>query len=383
MSLPAPPIRVRPLSFAAIAALAALLCALAAAAALSAGEAPKPRAFSMGFTPFPYDLSLEAVGSTDRFIVKHGDLVVQHLDNGVPWTQCLEGKAPHKAVQEDWARRRSLCQGRKVLLAVTPLDGGRKGLALYRGSGENMPLPEAFRGKALDDPLVKKAFLAWCRRAVEQFRPDWLAIAIEANELIVNSPEKWPGFLALYRETRAALKKDRPSLPICATISLHALTDPAKKDKNGQRDKVRELLEDCDVAGISYHPFLAGNMKHPEEALEWLRGFTKKPIAIAETSFPAETIRLKTFGLTLEADPGLQAAYMEKLLARADADGYLFVTWYLHRDYDAMWEKIRLTAPEYFIVWKDCGLLDEEGKERPAMGLWKEALARPATGRRR
>jgi len=337
-----------------------------------AAEKPAPRSFAMGFTPFPWDMTQEALKGTRAFIVQNADFVAHHFDNGVPWTEALEEKPFHAAVMADWEGRKDLSRGKKVLLSLTPLNGGRKGLALYRAEKENMPLPEAFKGKALNDPIVKKAYLAYCQKAVDFFRPSHLAIVIEANELILNAPAKWPDLLALYEETYKALKLRHPDLPICATITLHALTDPAKRSVNEQEAKVREFLAQNDFAGISYYPFMQGNMKKPEEPLDWLMGFTSKPVAITETGFPAETIRLKTISLTLESDASLQAAFFEKLLERAERDRYLFVTCFLHRDYDALWEKIKATAPEFFIVWKDCGLLDEDGKERPAFQVWKK-----------
>jgi hypothetical protein len=44
---------------------------------------------------------------------------------------------------------------------------------------------------------------------------------------------------------------------------------------------------------------------------------------------------------------------------------------FLHRDYDALWEKIKRSSPEAFMVWRDCGLLDQDGKARPAYTVWK------------
>lgn len=339
------------------------------------------RPFAMGFTPFPFDATEEAVRATDSYIALHGDLVTHHFDDGVPWVEALDGRSFHPSLLADWERRRRLSEGKRVFLALTPLDGGRRDLAKYRGEKDNLPLPDSFRGKALDDPAVKRAYLAYCERAVEHFRPDWLAIGIEVNELILNSPDRWPAYLALDRETRAALKKRWPALPICATVTLHALTDPSKKDRSGQREKVRELLERDDFAGLSYHPFLVGNLRRPEEPLDWVRSWTSKPIAIAESGFPAETVRFKTLGIALESDPALQEAFIEKLLTRAGRDRYLFVTYFLHRDYDALWERIQALVPELFVAWRDCGLLDEAGAERPAARAWDRWLALPRRSR--
>ncbi len=50
---------------------------------------------------------------------------------------------------------------------------------------------------------------------------------------------------------------------------------------------------------------------------------------------------------------------------------------FIHRDYDALWDKIKATAPELFMAWRDCGLLDERGTARPAYTVWREYFERP------
>jgi hypothetical protein len=363
----------------------AVAALVALAGALGAAEPPPERPFAMGFTPFPFDATPEAVAATSAFISRNGDLVVHHFDNGIPWVEVLEDRPLPPAVAADWAGRKETSRGKRIFLALTPLDGGRKDLALSRNEKENVPLPPSFAGKALDDPAVKKAYLTWCRRAVDLFRPDWLAIGIEVNELLLNAPGRWPAFRALYRETRAALKERWPDLPIGATVTLHALADPSKRDRNGQLAAVREFLAENDFVGVSYYPFMMGNMTRPEDPLDGLLPSLApgKPIGIAETGFPAETLTLESFRLTLPSSPELQTAFLEKLLDRARRDRYLFVGYFLHRDYDLLWEKLKVSAPEFFKAWKDCGLLDGEGKDRPALGIWKKHFSAPLGERRK
>jgi hypothetical protein len=337
----------------------------------SSEEASQDRTFYMGFSPFPWDMTAEAVNATRQFITQNGNILAHHFDGGVPWTEALENKPFHPTLENDWKDRRKISSPMKTLVSVTPLNGGRNGLALYRGKDENMPLPDQFKGKALNDPIVKTAYLNYCRRAVEHFRPDYFAIGIEVNELIHNSPKQWPQFVELYKYIYSELKKDHPRLPIFATVTLHNLTNPGWKDLKTQQEKIREFLPCNDIAGISYYPFMAGQSEKPTATLDWIRSFTDKPIAITETGYPAETIRLKSFNLTIPSDPTKQAVYFETLLDRANRDHYLFVVAFLYRDYDALWERIKATAPEAFIVWKDCGLIDEKGSERPAYGVWK------------
>jgi hypothetical protein len=53
------------------------------------------------------------------------------------------------------------------------------------------------------------------------------------------------------------------------------------------------------------------------------------------------------------------------------------VVLFVHQDYDALWEKIKASAPELFMAWRDCGLLDEMGRERPSYQVWREYFGLP------
>ena len=115
----------------------------------------------------------------------------------------------------------------------------------------------------------------------------------------------------------------------------------------------------------------------PNYTLHWLEKFTNKPIAITETGYPAEKIELPSFKVTIPGSPALQKQYMSSILHIANQDRYLFVIAFLYRDYDALWEKIKSSSPEAFVVWKDCGMLDGQGTPRPALGVWKKYYALP------
>ncbi len=47
----------------------------------------KTRPFYMGFSPWPYDVSLEAMRWTDSAIKQYGDIIEQHFEEGVPWPE--------------------------------------------------------------------------------------------------------------------------------------------------------------------------------------------------------------------------------------------------------------------------------------------------------
>jgi len=337
----------------------------------------KDRPFYMGFTPFPPDITPEAIGRTYKGIAANADIICHHFDDGVPWPEALEGKLFSKHLTDGWNTRRDNTPANfKVFVAVTPLNAFRKGMALYHGEKDNMPLPKAFENRAFDDPEIMKAYLQYCRRTVTYFKPDYLAIGIEVNELVHNSPEKWPGFVTLYKHVYSRLKMDYPQMPIFATFTLHNMLQEGWSDIELQREKVREFLTEVDIVGISFYPFMKtlGAPERPFEAFDWIREFVgDKPIAITETGFPAEPTHLKDFNVTLPGGEQSQAAYIESVLSAAGRDRYLFVIAFLYQDYDALWEKIKGSfSGDWAAAWRDCGLIDGDGKERPAHEVWRK-----------
>jgi len=336
----------------------------------------------MGFTPFPWDMTVEAIIDTALFIMENGDVISHHLEQGVPWTEALDDMPFHPNMMKDWQGRKDISKNKKIFLSLTPLNEGRNAMEMYRGKDEDMPVPEPFKDKAFNDPIVKKAYLNYCLRAVKFFQPDYFAIGIEVNELLHNSPNMWSSFVELYKDTYTELKKDYPDLPIFFTVSLHNLTNPSWNDREKQQDEIKKLIEYCDILGISYYPFMASQSEKPIETLDWIRNFTDKPLAITETGFPAEDIVLKTYKMTIPGSPEKQAIYFKTLLDRGNKDSYLFVIAFLYRDYDALFKSIALQLEKRFLtmdifsVWKDCGMVDENGTKRPAYEVWKSYFNR-------
>ena len=98
---------------------------------------------------------------------------------------------------------------------------------------------------------------------------------------------------------------------------------------------------------------------------------------MVETNDTAERTRFPRSGLVLPGSPERQAAYYRTLLSLAREHRYAFVISFVHQDYDGLWEKIKATAPDLFIAWKNCGLLDGEGNPRLAYGVWRSYFSLP------
>jgi uncharacterized protein (TIGR03067 family) len=335
--------------------------------------APEPsgvRRFRMGFTGFVYDMTLEAVTASRKFVRENGDILCHHIE-GVPWAEALHDRPFPMAMLDEWEGKKSATPpGGSVYLAISP---GRGELKIAEKAGNT--LPDELAGKSYDDPLVLRAYLNYCRRAIEFFEPDYLAIGIEVNEIHDQGPNAWLAYVALHQHIYAELKKDHPDLPIFASWTLHNMF----KKRGAMLDDWKKLMPHNDLVAVSYYPFMV--VDHDRlSALDWMTAQFdefQKPYAMVETNDAAERLPLPTAKVVIEGTPQKQEAYYRRLLALAQERNFEFVISFVHQDYDALWDKIKLFAPELFIAWRDCGLVDENGHARPALLVWKEYLAKP------
>jgi hypothetical protein len=350
-----------------------------APAPASAGTGP--RGFLMGFSSWPHAATPVAERETYAFIGAHADLVAEQLDEGVPWAEALSGGPFPEAFQAKLeAKRKHRPEGMKLLLSLTALSVDRNGWA--EGVGGAGSLPESLKDKGFDDPQRVRAYADYCARMVEFFQPDFLLVGIEANELLDNRPEAWPAYHVFSREVRRQLRERFPQLPVSQSVTLHKLADRQNPNLAEYRALIREFVEDQDFFAVSFFPFFRGLHIEPQflAALGDLPVFAGKPIAITETGHPAEPIHIRTWKIDFESDPLEQASYLEALLARAQTDHYLFVTWWAARDFDALWKTFPESAQDLGALWRDTGLLDEAGQSRPAAAVWQAWFSRPYRG---
>lgn len=340
-------------------------------------NAAKPsgsRPFRMGFTGFVYDITPEAVAASRKFVRENGDLIAHHIE-GAPWGEMFREEPYPKALLDEWkGKKEATPKNGKVYLAISP---GRGELKLQDKAG---PLPDELKGKAYDDPLVMKTYLAYCRRAIEFFEPDWLCIGIEVNEIRRDGGRrKWDAYAALHAHVYDELKKEFPDLPIFASFTLHSTF----QDRGQMLESFQALMPKNDLVAVSYYPFFVP-AKDRLSALDWMTDqFDRfdKPYAMVETNDTAERLPLPQLGVTLEGDPRQQAAYYRRLFSLAQERDFAFVVLFIHQDYDALWTKIAASSPELFKAWRDCGLLDQDGEARPAYQVWKEWFALSLEGR--
>lgn len=354
----------------------------------SKAAAPASRTFYMGFTPWPYDFDDEAIKYTKRTVKEHADLILFHLDNGVPWPEALSGAPFPKQMQTEIADMKSMASGfKKVYVSASPLAHDRVNLALYWSSDTHRPLPGDWKNKALDNADVIRAYKQYCKRLIEFFNPDYFAFAIEVNGGLSRKHKNWPRLLTLVDSVYKDLKKDFPQKTIFLTLQSAAF----ETSWADQWEMNKELVKHTDLVGMSTYPlWVPGKFDPPDANVDYIPAdwFSQmrtlapdKPWAITETGYIAESLDLKVAKKKIRGSDLWQVRYLDLLLKQANAHRAEFVVWFVVRDYDRGLKTLeKVGAGAAAPIWKDMGLFDGEGRVRAALKVWDAWLRVPISG---
>lgn len=341
---------------------------------------PAKKKYPLGFTPFPYsttsiDQVLDYVYeklSTDANLVSH------HFDDGIPWNEALNNQPYPNAITNDWNFRvNNTPASHKVLVSVTPISISRDGLAPYRNNnGGDQPLPSPWDTYAFNAPDVKTAFLNHCKKVISVFNPDYLAIGIESNLLKKSAPSQWDSYVDLHHYVYTELKKLYPALPVFVSFTGFDLAGYTDANQTEQLAALNDLIGDCDYFGLSLHPqfsqFLA-EVVPPVVDLQTIFALSSKPIAVCETSYPAQNFSIYGGALMYSGTPQKQIQYFQNLFTACETFDTRFVVNFVLRDYDQLWEEIG-SPDDYNKIWRDTGFYDENGTEREVLQWWKSRL---------
>lgn len=347
-----------------------------------AGEQSGVTRTTFGFTPFPYDFSLEAVGKTHEIVVANSTIYALHFDNGIPWKEALADSPFPLRVQKSWDdQARSIPKGHKVYVGLAPLDKDRKSLAPATGEKEKVTMPVELRDAPLDAPQVKQAYLSYARRAVQRFKPHFLNLGIEVGGVLMRDSTRWSQFERLYAHVRSALKKEFPDVQMGISFSLgHLRVENAAK-------ATKSIITQSDYLGLSFYPSASAfdekfglppygvGADAWRKPLAWVRAYTDKPIALCETGYTTQNSDVPQFDLHIKGDAELQAAFVKELFEISSRDRYAFVIWFLAIDYDKLYAKMP-PGSEVMQLWRNIGLLDGELRPKPAWKIWKAGVER-------
>lgn len=340
------------------------------------------RGFRMGFTPFPYAATAEAIDDVYAKLQANGDVIAHHLDGGVPWPEALAGTPYDLAVEAELADRLARTgPGDVVYLAITPMNSKRSGLADYWGASQGLPRPGEWAARDFDTPEVIQAFVGYALDLIDRFGPMWFNYGIEISELAISDPDAMDRLVTFASQVYPQIKAAHPELPTFVSV---AFKGPGSPQAAEIRDAFARLLPYSDYVGVSVYPFVF--FGHPNAGdpanlpADWLRQARDlapdKPLVVAETAWIAEPLLIPEFGVNTAADAQDQNDYVERLLSEADALGAELVIWFFTVDFDSLWEGL-LGRDPVARIWRDTGLWDETLAPRPALSTWQAWLDRP------
>ncbi|MCP4766468.1 MAG: glycoside hydrolase family 97 protein [Gammaproteobacteria bacterium] len=400
---------------------------------------PTSRPFYLGQTSFAHDqtpdqpLDDAVLDELYAVIASDADMVAHHFDLGVPWNDALlddfnSPTPPYSAdVLDVWSKHRSRQPaGHKVTVSVNPLGIPRDRLAAYWGFGEGAYLDDnenivgtgvfadfndrllspPFDALSFDAPAVKTAYLAYLKRVIDFFDPDYLMTGIEVNLLAdLEDSTALDAYIELQQFVYTALKADPAYAAVPIGVSFTA--EQFLRDELGVPMLIKgieqpgleaahvaafQALEPyVDIIGLSIYPvktrFSADQIPVYlfDQLFERLGNLSDKPFAITETGFPSESF---TIGPTkVNGTPEQQARYLELLFAAASDFGRVeFITQFMPRDITSYMDRLRQRAAAqpplenaglvgFFKLFEFIGLYDADGIAKAASVIFNDAAA--------
>lgn len=328
--------------------------------------------FTMGFTTWPYAPSVSAVDETYQFLADYGDIYSEHIDAQIPWDAWMNNNPLPTAFTDDIASRASRkIPNSKITVSVSLLNTGRDEIA----SDFDGTIPSY---DALDEVHIENAYFNHLQYITEQLNPEYLIIALEVNELLKNSPEKWDSYKSLITKIRFRIKQEFPGLKVSESITLHNFYQPDVPNPEEFIEEISNYANTLDFVPISFYPFFKGlsNKEDFQKAFDFLHSKVNQPIVISETAHLSEDLSIEAFDLFIPSDQSEQNAYLESLLTNAYEQQYEYVIWWTHRDYDELWNTFPEEVKDLGKIWISTGIINEDGQNKRALDTWKSFVAK-------
>ncbi|MBC87410.1 MAG: hypothetical protein CL677_09565 [Bdellovibrionaceae bacterium] len=348
----------------------------------SSGDTTPTRSFKMGFTPWPYAATVEAVDTTYEFLEDNGDLIAHQFDGGIPWVEALEDDSfetysDNLQSEVEWrVAKTEAMSGKTVYVAVSPFSSLRDGMALYWGDSTNEALPSPWDTYTFDSSYVALAYTNFLTEIIDRLNPTYVNYAVEVNEYYGNTTtdaEK-EALIDFLSTVYSLLKSRHPNVYFMTSFTL---STPGS-DKMIEAAELYTLIGNyMDLFGISVYPYAF--FEHEDKGdpanlpQDWLYQVTEiapgQSYFVAETGFIAEDLSIPAYSLSVESDEEKQADYVQELMQQSERLSMYGVVWFAPIDFDDLWDSS--LGDDLSLIWRDTGLYDGDLVEREAFGVWR------------
>ena len=319
------------------------------------------RAFAMGISSLPSELTEESYADTFELAAGAGEIVL--IQRTPPWEELLAGTFSEETVLAT-QRETALAEehGLDIFVAIDPTDGSRQ---RDRLAG----LPDDLLGAGFSDPLIHQALLDYARYLAETYQPRYLAFGVEINGYQQHHPEDFERFVVIYHEAYEAVKEISPDTLVFPTFQFEELQGrlPFQDPLPPQWYLISRFEPRLDVLAISSYPDVVFPEADdiPDSYYQQLLLYTNRPVAIAGMGYSSRATEELD---SLEAEQA-QAAFLRRTLDNAQQLNMPFVVWFIGQDPSFTGESTLDLA--------NSGLRRQDGTEKLAWRVWEQTSLRP------
>ncbi len=325
-------------------------------------ESGPPRAYRLGFSALPAQLTDTAYLEAFDLAANFGEVLL--LQRPPSWADFLPGAVPSQQLHDTTLAERAAIaeRGLSLLIALDPFDPGARG----RLAG----LPPGLEGEDLSNPALRQAFVAEARYIALNYRPAYLALGTEVNAAFERDPAAYQAFVAGYREAYDVVKAASPETLVFVSFQYEQLLGliPWEPPHVPRWQLLDDFAGRLDLLAITTYPSFAFSVarKVPPGHYWQIREQSSLPIAFVSAGYASAPGRE---GLN-SSTPAEQRRFLQRLFRDADDLDAALVVWFAGRD-----PAFALERP--FDLLASIGLRSADDEPKEAWPTWEEAALRP------
>src|SRR5690242_16325057 len=231
--------------------LAALIAGLTAGCESSAGPAPAPRSWRMGFSPIPPRQDPTVVFQSLEMWTRRADAAILHIPP--PWAALLADTAPVVLLQRDAVPLVNYFRGKGLSVVIT--------VDVTDGLDRSKEAPELIAlGRSITDTAVQRRYVQYVGALDSLLHPDYLGLAAETNLIRAAAPDSvYQAVVQMANAAAAKVNGQDPSQRLYVSVQVEVawgrLTMPAVYTGIAQDLTDFPFVE---AVGLSSYPYLAG-----------------------------------------------------------------------------------------------------------------------------
>jgi hypothetical protein len=330
--------------------------------AIDREQSGPPRAFLLGFSALPAELTDESYLQSFDLAANYGELLL--LQRTPSWSDFAPGADVSAELRDATMADRSAAEARglELFVSLDPFDPAAR--------GQLAALPAELVGADLTNVDLRAAFVAEAKYLATVLQPAYLSLGSEVNATYERDPAQYHAFVEAYAEAYEAVKTISPRTRVFVTFQFEQLLGvvPWEPPHPPRWELFDDFDERLDLLAITSYPSFTYTVarKVPPLYYRQIRDHTTLPVAFASVGYASAASR---DGLN-SSTPAEQRRFLQRLLGDADALASPLLVWFAARD-------PAFAAEPPFDLIASIGLRDSLDRPKEAWLVWEEASARP------